>query len=65
MKTQLQRLAPLLLRGCTSLDIARAIPSVSPHRRLTDARLAGWEISKKKNKDGLYVYKGKAPKVYK
>lgn len=48
---QLQKLKRLLLRkrGCTSVDIANMLPSVSPHRRISDIRAEGWTILKKQD----------------
>lgn len=63
--TQHQKLARLLTRkrGCTSVDICDALPSVSPHRRLTDMKEQGWTILKQQ--DGkLKRYFGIAPKAY-
>jgi hypothetical protein len=60
--TQLNKLKRLLLRkhGCTSVDIANILPSVSPHRRISDIRAEGWTILKKQ--DGkLKRYWGVAP----
>jgi len=59
---QLQKLKRLLLskRGCTSVDIANVLPSVSPHRRISDIRAEGWTILKKQ--DGkLKRYYGAPP----
>lgn len=63
--TQHQKLARLLTRkrGCTSVDICDALPSVSPHRRLTDMKEQGWTILKRQ--DGkLKRYFGIAPKAF-
>lgn len=60
--TQHQKLAKLLTRkqGCTSVEICDALPSVSPHRRLSDMKELGWTILKKQ--DGkLKRYFGKPP----
>jgi hypothetical protein len=60
--TQLAKLKRLLSRrqGCTSVDIASILPSVSPHRRISDIRAEGWTIVKKQ--DGkLKRYWGIAP----
>jgi len=42
--TQHQKLERLLMRkrGCTSVDICAVLPSVSPHRRLSDLKERGW-----------------------
>jgi hypothetical protein len=63
--TQHQILARLLKRklGCTSVEICDALPSVSPHRRLSDMKDQGWIITKKK--DGkLFRYFGTPPKTF-
>lgn len=62
--TQHEKLARLLARknGCTSVDICDALPSVSPHRRLSDMKEAGWVILKKQE-GKLKRYFGIAPKV--
>jgi len=60
--TQLDKLKRLLSRkrGCTSVDIAAMLPSVTPHRRISDIRAEGWTILKKQ--DGkLKRYWGIAP----
>ncbi len=62
--TQCDKLAKLLTRkrGCTSVDIVDVLPSVSPHRRLSDLKEQGWTILKKQ--DGrLKRYFGIAPKT--
>ena len=67
MKTQHQILAKLLTRksGCTSVDICEALPSVSPHRRLSDLKQMGWTIlKKKKDGDKLITYFGIPPKTF-
>jgi hypothetical protein len=63
-KTQLDRLKAMLTRksGCTSVEIARGLPSVTPHRRLSDLKEQGWTITYKflaNNKTKVYF--GKAP----
>lgn len=63
--TQVDKLKKLLLRksGCTSVDIVAVLPSVSPHRRLSDLKEQGWTILKKQ--DGkLKRYWGTAPKAF-
>jgi hypothetical protein len=49
--TQLEKLKRLLSRkrGCTSVDIAAVLPSVSPHRRISDIRAEGWTVVKKQD----------------
>jgi hypothetical protein len=62
--TQQLKLIKLLTRkrGCTSVDIVNGLPSVTPHRRISDLKDKGWTILKKKQDDGLTVYFGKPPK---
>ena len=63
MKTQLQRLEKLLLKGCTSMDIIKKCGTVSPSRRLSDMRYDGWTITKVKVAGKNYhMFYGKAPK---
>lgn len=64
--TQHQKLAKLLTRkrGCTSVDIVAVLPSVSPHRRLTDMKQQGWTILKRKGDGRLITYFGTAPKAW-
>lgn len=62
---QHEKLAKLLTRktGCTSVDICDALPSVSPHRRISDLKEQGWTILKKQ--DGrLKRYFGTPPKSF-
>lgn len=61
--TQTEKLKILLKRksGCTSVDIAKFLPSVCPHKRLADVKSEGWTITKKKI-GKLLVYFGKPPK---
>jgi hypothetical protein len=63
--TQHDKLKKLLLRksGCTSVDIAAVLPSVSPHRRLSDLKEQGWTILKKQE-GKLKRYFGRAPAAY-
>lgn len=62
--SQIEKLKKLLTRasGCTSVDIARTLPSVTPHRRLSDLKDRGWTILKKEAPNKLTVYFGKPPK---
>lgn len=62
--TQHQKLARLLTRkrGCTSVDICDALPSVSPHRRISDLKEQGWTILKRKGAR-LITYFGTPPKA--
>lgn len=63
-KTQLEKIRDLLTRkeGATSVEISRALPSVSPHRRISDLREAGYTIVKKQ--DGpLKRYWAKSPMI--
>jgi len=63
MKTQLQRLEKLLIKGCTSMDIIRECRTTTPSRRIADLRDKGWTITKVKV-DGKNYHRffGKAPK---
>ena len=63
--TQHDKLKKLLLRksGCTSVDIAAVLPSVSPHRRISDLKEQGWVILKRQE-GKLKRYFGVAPKAY-
>jgi hypothetical protein len=59
---QLKRLERLLTRkrGCTSAEICDTLPSVTPHRRLSDLKKRGWTITHQQ--DGrLKRYFGKPP----
>lgn len=62
--TQHQKLERLLMRkrGCTSVDICAVLPSVSPHRRLSDLKERGWSILKKQE-GKLKRYFGTPPKA--
>ena len=63
MKTQLQRLEKLLLKGCTSMDIIRVCRTTTPSRRIADLRELGWDIDKVKVAGKNYHrFYGKAPK---
>lgn len=62
---QMARLKLLLAKkeGTTAAEIARYLPTTSPHSKL--ARLErehGWTITKRDNPDGTKRYFGKAPK---
>lgn len=66
MHFQYEILAKLLVKksGVTSSEIANALPSVSPHRRLTDMKQMGWVILKKKNDgENFYHYFGTPPET--
>ena len=63
--TQTERIKLLLSRkeGATAAEIARYLPTTSPHSKM--ARLVkhhGWTILKKDNPDGTKQYFGKPPK---
>lgn len=63
--TQTQRLARLLQRrrGCTSMDIIRECGSVTPSRRLSDMREAGWLILRDKVEgENYFRFKGYPPR---
>ena len=65
MKTQYDRIGELISRpgGATSVQIVRAVPSLSIHKRLSVMRLEmGWKI--KKLRDGKFTrYIGQPPKA--
>jgi hypothetical protein len=66
--TQTERIKLLLSRkeGATAAEIARYLPTTSPHSKM--ARLVkhhGWTILKKDNPDGTKQYFGKPPKAEK
>jgi hypothetical protein len=65
---QMARLKLILSRkeGATAAEIARYLPTTSPHSKL--ARMVknhGWTILKKDNPDGTKQYFGKPPKAEK
>ena len=63
-KTQLDRLKAMLSRksGCTSVEIVKGLPSVTPHRRLADLKEQGWTITYKLLPDNkTKIYYGKPP----
>ena len=64
MKTQYDRIASLISRkqGATSIQLAKAAPSLSIHKRLSEMRREkGWTIFKQQ--DGKVLrYFGKSPK---
>ena len=64
-KSQMDRLKMLIGRkeGTTAAEIARFLPTTSPHSKM--ARLVnkhGWTILKKDRADGTKQYFGKPPK---
>jgi hypothetical protein len=64
-KTQMDKLKELLQRkqGVKSYEIVKALPSVSPHRRLSDLKERGWTITFKLMDDNkTKIYFGKPPK---
>lgn len=66
MQTQYQRLAKLLTRpqGANSAELARAAPSLSIHKRVSEmAYRLGWTITKRKEQGKLTVYFGTPPKA--
>ncbi len=62
--TQLKTLERLITRktGATSVDICRTLPSVCPHKRLSELKQRGWTITSKQGNQGLLRYFGKPPK---
>ena len=64
-KSQMDRLKMLIGRkeGATAAEIARFLPSTSPHSKMARlVRTQGWTILKKDRADGTKQYFGKAPK---
>lgn len=64
-KSQMERLKVLIGRktGATAAEIARFLPTTSPHSKMARlVRTHGWTILKKDNPDGTKTYFGKAPK---
>lgn len=63
--TQLQRLVFLLSRKCgtTAMEVAQAISTTCPHKRISELRYSGWTIVKKLVPGtSYYRYFGTAPK---
>jgi hypothetical protein len=63
--SQMDKLRKLLQRksGVTSIEIVKTLPSVSPHRRISDLKEQGWTITSKLRSDNVTkVYFGKPPK---
>lgn len=64
-KSQMDRLKMLIGRkeGATAAEIARFLPTTSPHSKMARlVRTQGWTILKKDRADGTKQYFGKAPK---
>lgn len=62
---QVARLKVLLAKpeGTTAAEIARYLPTTSPHSKMARVvRTHGWTILKKDNADGTKQYFGKPPK---
>lgn len=63
--SQTERIKVLLSRkeGATAAEIARYLPTTSPHSKMARlVRTHGWTILKKDNADGTKQYFGKPPK---
>jgi len=63
--TQLDKLKLLMQRkqGVTSVEIVKHLPSVTPHRRISDLKEAGWTITFKLMDDNkTKIYFGKPPR---
>jgi hypothetical protein len=63
--SQMEKLKMLIQRkqGVTSAEIAKALPSVTPSRRISDLREAGWTITFNLMDDNKSkIYFGKPPK---
>lgn len=64
-KSQMDRLKMLIGRkeGATAAEIARFLPTTSPHSKMARlVRKHGWTILKKDRSDGTKQYFGKPPK---
>ena len=64
-KSQMDRLKMLIGRkeGATAAEIARFLPTTSPHSKMARlVRTQGWTILKKDRTDGTKQYFGKPPK---
>ena len=64
-KSQMDRLKMLIGRkeGATAAEIARFLPTTSPHSKMARlVRKHGWTILKKDRPDGTKQYFGKPPK---
>lgn len=64
-KSQMDRLKMLIGRkeGATAAEIARFLPTTSPHSKMARlVRTQGWTILKKDRSDGTKQYFGKPPK---
>jgi len=62
---QMARLKLILSRkeGASAAEIARYLPTTSPHSKLARlVRTHGWTITKRDNPDGTKQYFGKPPK---
>jgi hypothetical protein len=62
--SQTDKLARLLKRkkGVTAAEVARELPSTSPHSRISRMQYThGWTVLKKTRPDGQKVYFGIAP----
>lgn len=46
-RTQYDRLAALLKRGTTSMEMIRVAGTVSPHSRLAEMKARGWAITRR------------------
>jgi len=65
-KRKLDILAQMLTSksGCRSYEIMKKLPTVCPHRRLTDLKNEGWTITTKEDKKNkCKIYFGKPPKT--
>ena len=64
-KSQMDRLKMLIGRkeGATAAEIARFLPTTSPHSKMARlVRTQGWTILKKDRSDGTKQYFGNPPK---
>ena len=63
--SQMERIKVLLAKkeGTTAAEIARYLPTTSPHSKMARlVRVHGWTILKKDNANGTKQYFGKPPK---
>jgi hypothetical protein len=64
-QSQMDKLKTLMQRkqGVTSAEIVKHLPSVTPHRRISDLKEVGWTITYKMMDDNKSkIYFGKPPK---
>jgi len=65
--SQMERLKIILARtqGATAAEIARFLPTTSPHSKMAKlTRIHGWTVLKKDRGDGTKQYYGKPPTTF-